>query len=271
MNDLYLQLVEAGEINYLTWKRKFECSKDDCRKNELLNNINKTCATMEKELKQWKETINGERLKCYSLNYFTMKQILNLRRELGNACTGNEAVDELPLQTFMLLEAVNKSIDPSLLANVLTTMIADNSIYLTKNGSKDEQKYFGNEIEGESITNENSQEEIDEIKPSNRRRVNSIDTFIDAKEALENMSMDINTHDYLLAALHDCGRRATKDELVSWVVSHENDAEEAIMTSCEEAKTNPHLSDLVTEVFGWECQTMSDEDEILNSTTAHKW
>ena len=268
MCELFLQLTEAGEINYLTWQRKFECSEDDCRRNELLKNISETCTKMEKELKQWKETIINKRRMCYSLNHFTMKQILNLRKELGNASTGKVAVDELSLQTFMLLETVNKSIDPSLLANVLTTMIPDNSIYLTNNGFKDEQKYFANDMEDESITEEGAEFEIDEIQPSHRRRANSIDTFISAKEVLESMSMDVNIDDYLLAALQDCDLCATKEELVAWVVSHENDDEETIMMSCEEAKKNPNLSDLVTEVFGSECQTVFGEEEFLNSTTA---
>ena len=260
VSDLYLQLIEAGEINYLSWKEKFECSKDECRRKELLNNINENCARMEKKLKQWKKIIDGKRQTCYSLNHFTMKQILNLRKELGNASTGNVAVDELPLQTYVLLETVNKSINPLLLAEVLRT-IPGNSIRLTDNGYKDGQKYFANEMQDENITAENAKKEIDEIQPSGRRRVNSIETFISAKEALENESMEINTEDYLLAALHDCGRCATKDELVAWVISHENDDEETVMTSCEEARRNPVLSDLVQEVFGLPSQTVIDKEE----------
>ena len=133
-----------------------------------------------------------------------------------------------------------------------------------------EQKYFANDMEDESITEEKAEYEIDEIQPSNRGRANSIDTFISAKEALESMSMDINTDDYLLAALQDCGRRATKDELVAWVVSHEIDDEETVMTLCEEAKNDPHLSDLLKEVFGLECQIATDEEEFLNSKAAQE-
>ena len=271
LSDLYLQLCEVGEIKYLTWKRKFQCSKNEGRREELLNNINETCKTMEKDLKTWKEKIDDKRHECYSLNHFTMKQILNLRKELANACTGQLAVDKLPLQTFVLLETVNQAIDPLLLANMLTTMITDNSVFVSEEGFEDEQKYFADNTEGESILEENVEEDllIDLIKPNKRRRVNSLDTLNSAKDALEVMPMSINTEDYLLAALQVCGRRATKDELVAWVVSHEEDDEESVMMQCEEAKKNPRLSDLVKDVFGPELQTANDEQAFLNNT-AHE-
>ncbi len=265
-----MQLCEVGEINYLTWKRKFQCSKNEGCREELLNNINETCKAMEKDLKTWKEKINDKRHECYSLNHFTMKQILNLRKELANACIGQVAVDKLPLQTFVLLETVNQAIDPSLLANVLTTKVPDNSVWLSEEGFKDEQKYFANDIEGKRILEENVDEEMDVLNPKKRRRLNSLDTFISAKDALEVMSMSINIEDYLLAALQVCGRRATKDELVAWVVSHENDGKESVMMQCEEAKKNPRLSDLVKDVFGPELQTANDEEEFWNNTTAHE-
>ena len=223
---------------------------------------------MEEDLKTWKEKINDKRHECYSLNHFTMKQILNLRKELANACTGQLAVDELPLQTFVLLETVNQAIDPLLLANVLTTMITDNSIFLSEEGFKDEQKYFADDTEGESLLEENVEEEIDVVQPNKRRRVNSLDTLNCAKDALEVMPMSINSEDYLLAALQVCGRRATKDELVAWVVSHENDDEQFVTMQCEEAKKNPRLSDLVQDVFGPELQTVNDEEAFSNNTTA---
>ncbi len=265
-----MQLCEVGEINYLTWKIKFQCSKNEGRRDGLLNNINETCKTMENDLLQWKNAINGKRHECYSLNHFTMKQILNLRKELANACIGQLAVDELPLQTFVLLETVNQAIDPLLLANILTTVITDNSIFLSEESFKDEQKYFADNTEGESLLKENVEEEIDVVQPNKRRRMNSLDTLISAKDALEVMSMGINTEDYLLAALQVCGRRATKDELVAWVVVHENDDEETVIMQCEEAKKNLRLSDLVKGVFGPDFQTANDEETFFNNTPAHE-
>ena len=257
VSDLYVHLCEVGEINYLTWKTKFQCSKIRGQRDEILRDIDETCETMERVLKQWKETINNKRRECYSLNHFTMKQILKIRKDLARASTGQVAVDKLPLQTFMLLEYVNKSVGPLLLADVLRKVIPDNSIILTEEDFKDKKKYFAKD------------EENDRIKPGPSRQANSIDTLASAKDTLESMSIEISTDDYLLAALHHCGCRATKDELVFWVLSHENDDEGTIMTSCEEAKKNPLLSDLVKEVFGLENLIKNNEDEF-SDTTAHE-
>ena len=267
ISNLYLQLCEVGEINYLTWKTEFRCSKNESCREELLDNIDEACKKMENDLKQWNGNVNFKRHKCYSLNHFTMKQILNLRKELAKACIGQVAIDELPLQTFMLLEAVNKTIDPLLLANVLRKMIPENSIFLTEEGFKDEQKYFASDTEGEKILMENVEEEIDVIPPNVRRQNNSLETFTNAKETLEAMSMNY-TEEYLVAALQHCGRRATEDDLVAWVVSGDYD-EETVTMLCERAKKNPCFSDLVRDVFGPECQAVNDEETLLCDTTAN--
>ncbi len=265
MSNLYSQLCEVGQIDYLTWKRKFQCSKnEDCREI-LLKNIDETCETMENGLKQWKENINGRRRECYSLNHFTMKQILNLRNELAKACIGQVAVDELPLQTFMLVETVNNSIDPLLLANVLRKIVPENSIFLTA-GFKDEQKYFLSDTEGERILEENVREEINVIQSNTRIQKDSLETFTSAKETLEELCMGY-TVEQLLAALQDCGRLATEEDLVAWVVSGEHD-EETVMQLCEEAKKNQCLSDLLKDVFGSEYEAVNDEEGFVCDTIA---
>ena len=249
---MYLQLCKAGQIKYLTWKGKFECSKLVGHTEALLNDIEKTCKTMEAELKEWRKTINNRRHHCYSLNHFSMKQILNLRKELAKAYTGQVAMDELPLQIFILLESVNRNINPLVLANVLRTVIPDNSVYLIEDGVKDEQKYFA----GDSTVTESVKEEIDMAPPKKRRRKNSVEMFTCAKETLERMG--IYSEEYLLAALQDCGCRATEDDLVAWVASGEYD-EENVMKLCIEAKENPNLASLLEDV-GRECQAVNNEE-----------
>ena len=236
---------------------------EGCRE-ELLTNIEETCKTMECDLRKWKDAINDKRHECYSLNHYTMRQILNLRKELAKACTGQVAVDQLPLQVFLLLQGVHKNIDPLVLANVLATMIPDNSVFLTDDGFKDEEKYFASDTVNESILAESVEEELDAIQFETRRRKNSIETFTNAKETLEDMGY---IEEYLLAALQVCGRRASEDDLVAWVVTCEYD-EEDVIKMCEEAKGDPRLSDLLEDVFGLDCQVVSDEETVLDNATA---
>ena len=224
------------------------------RTSALLKDIEENCKTMEGDLEQWRKTINDRRNYCYSLNHFTMKQILNLRKELAKACTGQVPVDELPLQIFMLLETVDRSIDPLLLSNVLRTMIPENSITLTENGFTDERKYFQTDTVEESIVDECIEEEIGTISPEMRLRKNSCESFTSAKETLEGMNY---AEEYALAALQHCGRHASEDEMVAWVASCES--HEDVMKLCEEAKRNPHLSDLLEDVFGLNCDVKNEE------------
>ena len=265
ISSLYVRLCEVGEINYLTWKTKFKCSKMAGCREELLTNIDENCKAMEGHLKQWKDAINGKRHECYSLNHFTMKQILNLRKELAKACNGQVAVDELPLQIFMLLESVHENIDPLILANVLSSMLSDSPVFVTEDGFKDGQKYFESDTVGESIVAESVEEveeEIDMIQLDTRKRKSSIETFTSAKETIEGMGY---AEEYLLAALHVCGRRTSEDDLVAWVISCEDDVED-VMKMCADAKKNPVVSDLLEDVFGVACEVVSDEEIIQDDT-----
>ena len=258
-----MQLCEAGEIDSLTWKTKFQCSKIEGRREKLFNDIEECCEKMESDLKKWREAIHDKRHECYSMNHFSMKQILNLRRELAKACTGKIAVDELPLQTFMLLEAVNKDIDSILLANVLKDLIPENSIFMTENGFKDEQKYFADDKEDEIILEEILEDDVHPISPNTPRQKNSFESFISAKDTVESLGY---TDEYAIAALQQCGRHATEDELVAWVLSDECD-EENVAVLYEEAKVNPHLSDILKDFLEPEHEIVDEEEIILNVST----
>ena len=261
---LHFQLCEVGEINYLSWEGEFRCSKIESAREELLKNIEGTCEKMEHDLKQWKEAMNGKRHKCYSLNHFTMKQILHLRKELARACTGQVTMDGLPLQVFMLLESVNRNIDPLVLAKALRTTIPENSISLTEEGFEDELEYFESDTIRDSVlikSDESDEEEINLTSRNTRTRDDSLtqlsrETFTNAKETVEELGY---TEEYLLAALQHCGRGAKDEDLVAWVVSCDYD-EEDVMKLYEEAKENSHFADLLECVFGLDCHVENYEE-----------
>ena len=257
MSNLHLLLCEVGEISYLTRKSKFECSKAEGKRELLLETINETCKVMEEDLVKWKKCIDGQRRISYSLNHFTMKQILNLRKELAKACAGQVAIDELPLQTFMLLETVNGCTDPALLAEAVNVTIPDNAMFITEKGFQDAQQYFTSGTEDELIMMEIIQDEMHTIQP-NTRRMNVIETFMSAKEKLEAMGYD---EEYVVAALQDCGRRATEEDIISWVMSDENEENVAVLS--EQAKRNPELSDLLEHLFDMEYEVEDSEEKTV--------
>ena len=244
-----------GEINYLDWKSKFQCSKQEQQNHDLLSSINECCENMEKDLKQWKQTIDEKRLHYYSLNHFTMKQILTLRKELAKACVGETAVNELPWQIFVLLQTVKNDIDPIILANVLKSMIPENSVYLKdEENLENANEHFDSDEDRDGDTDS----ENDTASHAHIRRQNSFEVLTSVKDILESQGYD---EEYILAALQVCGREATKDDLLAWVFDC-NDDEENILALSQEAKQNPRLSDLITEVFGTDSDT-GGEDNLL--------
>ena len=254
-----MQLCEVGEIKYLTWKEEFQCTNISNDRERLLETITHICENMENNLKKWKAEIDQMRALCYPLNHFTFKQILKLRKDLAKACTAQVATDELPLQTFTLLETVNRFISPLLLAETLKSTIPDNLIFLTEKGFEDAQQYFTRKEEGEPRMEESIESETQRIQPSTRRRKSSIETFNSAKETLEAMGYE---KECVIAALQYWGRNATEEELISWAVSNEND--EIVMTLSEKAKNNPELSDILKDIFDLEDVAMSDEEKAID-------
>ena len=240
----------------------------ESKREELLKNIEETCEIMEHDLKQWKEAVNGKRHKCYSLNHFTMKQILRLRKELAKACTGQVAMIELPMQVFMLLESVNRNTDHLVLAKVLRTAIPENSISLTKEGFEGELEAESDTIGG-SVLIKSGEEEVNLTSRNTQRRDDSLtqlsrESFINAKETVEEMNY---TEEYLLAALQHCGRRAKEEDLVAWVVSCDYD-EEDVMKLCEEAKENSRFADLLEDAFGLDCHVEIYEETSSDNLNA---
>ena len=55
VDGLYANLCEAGEINYLAWRRDFQNTTTGNEREELLCEINQLCLRMEEDLKKWKK------------------------------------------------------------------------------------------------------------------------------------------------------------------------------------------------------------------------
>ena len=86
---------------------------------------------MEDELERWNNEVAEARENFYELNYFTTRQILILRRELGRLKCGQPLRPKLQPQVIALLKSVSSAITPS----ALTTHLVQNlpRQYLTVN------------------------------------------------------------------------------------------------------------------------------------------
>ncbi|XP_046860850.1 E3 ubiquitin-protein ligase rnf213-alpha-like [Xenia sp. Carnegie-2017] len=263
LNDLYLELCEVGEITYLSWESSFCCSKQEQKRKDLLSDINIRCSKMESDLKQWRETMSTKRQQCYALNHFTMKQILTLRKELFKACEGETAVNELPSQIFVLLETVRKYINPTILANVLKSVIPESFVYLKE---EEDLKNVDEPFDSDENSDDDTDGENDTTSHAHIQKQNSFEVLTSVKDSLESQGYD---EGYILAALQVCGREATKADLLAWVFNC-NDDEESILALSQEAKQNPRLSDLITKIFGTDSETKNDYILLQTSPQSRK-
>ena len=253
VGSLYVELCEVGEINYLTWKIAFQCSEE--KRDNVLEDIKQTCVEMEQHLKTWKSHIDENRKDCYTLNHFTMKQILKLRKELASACTGQVPIDQLSLQSFTLLESACKHVEPVMLGNVLETIIPKSAHFISKESSKDEHYFKVENNPSETLDDEVDFQPVVDISPRRPKRKSSLESFISAKENLEAESFSEHV---IIASLAACGRGATEDELVMWAVSTGSGLDdEALENMCEDAFKNPELTDFLEDF-----KDESDNNEV---------
>ena len=258
VGGLYVELCDVGEINYLTWEIKLQCSKTGSGRSKLLEKLDGTCSEMEKHLNTWKNKVDENRKGCYSLNHFTMKQILKLRKELALASTGQIAVDELPLQSFALLESVCKDVNPIILTDILQSVIPDSCPFITDRGLSEDKNYFRMEEETPSTVSDDAlSNALAESLLRIPKRKNSLESFNSARESLERMGYG---EDVIIASLRACGRGAQEEELVMWATDNEKE-NETIERLHGEALKDPELSELLVEITGMECTHNEHADD----------
>ena len=256
-----MKLCEVGDIDYLTWEKTFRNNKSGRGREELLLDINDTCAVMENALEKWMDKIEENRKDCYSLNLFTMKQILKLRKELASACTGLLAVDELPLQVYTLLESVCRDVQPFILDSILLSVVPETeySGYLTEKTRSGDMSFYMND----------EQDKLDEPNEPDAKMVGPTAQFHPAAVALRNPTEVFNcarekleesgySDEVVVAALKAKGSNATVDELVVWSIKNVAD-KEAIDRLYEEALLDPTLASLLKDY------TDADVDENSSS------
>lgn len=90
-------------MSHLDWSEEFKC-KSKMGKN-VIDEIESKSNEFEQYLKACKEHINSMRMKYHELNYFTIQQLLFLRKELAGLKHGS-TMNSLNLQVYSLLEKV---------------------------------------------------------------------------------------------------------------------------------------------------------------------
>lgn len=145
LGQVYIDLCEAGDVKYLEWSEKIDCSEDrlfiDRSVGKKLAN---TCKEMEEWLSHWRQYVHDKRYKYKEFNHFSTKQILIMRRELGSVRRAGASINDLSLHVLTLLESVVSGITRQDLMEVLNKM-SGFSLVATDNSSS-EQPVEGNDL-----------------------------------------------------------------------------------------------------------------------------
>ena len=100
ISDTLVKLLTEGCVHFIRWQYRFHCKDNFLQLQYEEKNLSR-------QLKLWEEAVSIARNKCYSLNSFTMKQLLLLRKELARKYYHDEEYrDVLHLQAITLLKCL---------------------------------------------------------------------------------------------------------------------------------------------------------------------
>ena len=120
---LYIQLCDSGCIKYLSWQSKFTCNLENGAEafREAIKSVEKECTKLETDLKEWKSELDKKRTQFPFLNYYTVRQLLMLQKDLKYVILKEDlkALRNLPAQVFSLLDEVYPGIDQDTFRTIL--------------------------------------------------------------------------------------------------------------------------------------------------------
>jgi hypothetical protein len=124
VGQVYIDLCEAGDDQYLTWSKEVRCSENrlPTRRSRSINGeLADISLTMENRLRVWQTTVHTKRTEYKELNHFTTKQMLAMRRELGMLRLAS--CPDIPLPVYTLLESIHADVTSQELSVTLNEVL----------------------------------------------------------------------------------------------------------------------------------------------------
>ena len=112
--EVLIKLQRAGHEKYIGWTMDFSC------RAVLVKDLQTQAREMEDELERWNKEMTLARKRFYELNYYTTRQVLLLRSELGKLKLSELSSKQNQWGKLMaLLKSTANGITPTVLANVV--------------------------------------------------------------------------------------------------------------------------------------------------------
>ena len=123
VTNLFIQLCNAGCVEYLTWSKQIHCNLGDGNDafRETIASVEEQCIKLQEDLDNWKRELDNKRTQFPHLNYFTVRQLLMLQSKLRDVILNEDltALRDLPAQIYSLLDEVYPEIDETIFRIVL--------------------------------------------------------------------------------------------------------------------------------------------------------
>ena len=117
----FVSLCEAGDVSYLVWKREIRCNIEECKERggDIVHEFADEVEKLERRREEWQNSLDDFRRKHRVLNYFSVKQILYLQKEMLRLEKKEIDCDRLPVQVFTLLKYIDIHVDNQKIKNAL--------------------------------------------------------------------------------------------------------------------------------------------------------
>lgn len=113
--EVLVSLQKVGNVRYIRWKMEFYCQPN------LVVGLHDCATKMEGELKEWNEKVKSARGKFYELNYYTTRQLLVLRSELGKLKVPSSVPYQCQAQVMALLQSISCEISQDAIEKAVNT------------------------------------------------------------------------------------------------------------------------------------------------------
>ena len=112
--EVLIKLQQVGNVHYIGWRMDFGCQQP------LIEDLQGQAKDMEDELERWNKEVTLARKRFYELNYYTTRQLLVLRGELGRLkVPGQSSKSQQWGQVMALLESISSAVTLPVLAKIV--------------------------------------------------------------------------------------------------------------------------------------------------------
>ena len=250
LGQAYVNLCEIGDVFHLDWKQEYKCKSVMGKK--VIDEIESKSTEFERWFTACKEHINSLRMKYHELNYFTIQQLLFLRKELAGL-KHRTTMNSLHLQVYALLEKVL----PGLHRSSLQRALHDTGIFTS---------HFEDDNFSDDAASMNTSEQMSSCIQEREDQRTGDQRFIEKyKLLLQNVeTLDYPEPDRLAVAAIVANSESSEVELVLWCVQN-NGNSDLIDENYDKASDDPRFRGIVSrdaESDLESSQSSQDTDDI---------